>query len=282
LCSQFLKHEQFAAGRKSPGFKVMRFIQSILLALYRGTRGTGFLSTSLGRWLFEHAYWTYKALVEARGLRSLHPYVVPGATVIDVGANIGFFTVPFARWVGAKGCVISIEPETANFQSLRSRVERLRLASAVSLVNAAAVEAPGQVRLALNPDNPADHRVASEGMLVTGVSIDALVEERGWPPISFMKIDVQGGELSVIRGARETLRRFRPGLFVEFDEPSLARAGTSTTELLGELLALGYEPHAMTASGSWMPIEDGELREQMLARGYSDLLLLFRDRANGA
>jgi FkbM family methyltransferase len=178
--------------------------------------------------------------------------------------------------------VISIEPETENFNSLRSRVERLGLSNAVSLVNAAAVDAPGQVRLALNLDNPADHRVASEGVLVNGVSVDALVEKRGWPPISFIKIDVQGGELRVILGARETLRRFRPALFVEFDEASLAQAGTSASELLGELLVFGYEPHAMTDSGSWLPTEDRELRERMLARGYLDLLLLPKGRGNHA
>ena len=100
--------------------------------------------------------------------------------------------------------------------------------------------------------------------------------------ISFIKIDVQGGELRVIRGARETLRRFRPALFVEFDEPSLAHAGNSTSGVLGELLALGYQPHELTASGSWMPIEDRELHERTSARGYVDLLLLSKERATSA
>jgi len=100
--------------------------------------------------------------------------------------------------------------------------------------------------------------------------------------ISFIEIDVLGGELRVIRGARETLRRFRPALFVEFDEPSLAQAGTSAKELLGEILAFGYEPHAMTDSGSWMPIEDRELHERTSARGYVDLLLLSKERATSA
>jgi FkbM family methyltransferase len=256
----------------------MHLMQSILLALYRAVRRTGLLSTSVGRWFFEHAYWRYKALVEARDLHSLRPHVVPGTTVIDVGANIGFFTASFARWVGAKGHVISIEPEATNFHSLRSRVERLGLTDTVSLVNAAAVETPGQVRLALNPDNPADHRVASEGVLVNGVSVDAVVEMNGWAPVSFIKIDVQGGEPRVIRGARETLRRFRPALFVEFDGPSLAQAGTSAAELLGELTAMDYEPRALT-SGSWIPIDDRELREKMAARGYLDLLLLPKARS---
>jgi len=100
--------------------------------------------------------------------------------------------------------------------------------------------------------------------------------------ISFIEIDVLGGELRVIRGARETLRRFRPTLFVEFDEPSLAHAGNSTSGVLGELLALGYQPHELTASGSWMPIEDGELRVRITARGYLDLLLLPKAGSNDA
>ena len=263
----------------------MNFVQNTLLGLYRGVRRTGFLATRPGRVLFEAVYWTYKSMIEARDVRSLKSYVVAGSTVIDVGANIGFFTVPFARWVGSEGQVISVEPEAVNFDSLRDRVQRLGLSNVVSLVNAAAIEVPGRVRLAVNLDNPADHRVAEQGIPVTAVTVDALVGERGWPDVSLIKIDVQGSELRVIRGALQTLRRFQPALFVELHEPSLVEAGTSTAELVGELLELGYAPYALDATGSWMQINEREIREKqekMEARGYFDVLLLHRGHKNDA
>src|SRR6266480_4912002 len=130
-----------------PRGTLMNFVQNTLLGLYRGVRRTGFLATRPGRVLFEAVYWTYKSMMEGRDVRSLQSYVVAGSTVIDVGANIGFFTVPFARWVGSEGHVISIEPEAVNFDSLRDRVQRLGLSKVVSLVNSAAIEVSGRVRL---------------------------------------------------------------------------------------------------------------------------------------
>lgn len=260
----------------------MRIIQSTLLSLYRGFRRTGFLTSRPGRALFERAYWAYKSWIEARDLHNLQSHIVPASTVIDVGANIGFFTVSFARWLKPAGHVISIEPEAANFASLRDRIERLGFSKIVTPVNAAAVEVEGTVCLAINPDHPADHRVADHGILVRAVSIDILLAERGWPKVSLIKIDVQGSELRVIRGAKETLHRFHPVLFVEFDEPSLTQAGSSSAELLGELQAFGYAPYALNPNGSLIPINEGAIHHRMVTRGYLDVLLLHHTRRNNA
>lgn len=256
----------------------MRIAQGMLLLLYRAVRRTGVMNTGPGRSVFENGYWAYKSLLEARDIERLRPYVTPGSTVIDVGANIGFFTVRFARWVGAQGSVISIEPETVNFQSLCARLKRARLAARVVPVQAAAIEAAGEVQLALNPDHPADHRVAAVGVPVTAITIDGLVAERGWPPVSLIKIDVQGSELRVIRGAHQTMRRFMPTLYVEFHEPSLREAGTSARELLVELLSLGYTPAFLDRDGSWREIDEAALEAEMTRRGYLDVLLVASQR----
>ena len=232
------------------------------------------LSTRPGKAVFERAYWAYKSFIEAGDLKALEPHVAAGSTVIDVGANIGFFTVPFARWAGPGGHVIAIEPEAANFASLAARVERLGLGATVSLINAAAVEAPGEVHLMLNPDNPADHRVAATGARVDAVSIDSVMEARGWPRVSMIKIDVQGGEPRVLRGARKTLERLRPALFVEFQEDCLVLEGTSSRELMGEFSALGYAAHVLEGRDAWVRIDADGLDRRMQARGYLDVLLL--------
>lgn len=255
----------------------MRVAQQALLRLYGAIRRTGLLATAPGRLLFEHGYWAYKALLEARDIDQLRPYAAPGSTVVDVGANIGFFTVRFASWVGARGSVIAIEPEQVNFRSLCARVNRLKITDNVVPVQAAAVERSGEVRLELNPDHPADHRVAAVGVPVPAVSIDDLIGQRGWPVVSLIKIDVQGSELQVIRGASETLRRFMPALYVEFHELSLLEAGTSSSELLGEVTTLGYAPAFLNPEGAWQRISPAQLAIEMKARGYLDVLLLRAD-----
>lgn len=228
----------------------------------------------MGRWVFEGAYWTYKSLFEARDMGSLCAHVTSGTTVIDVGANIGFFTVPFAKWVGSEGRVISIEPEAANCSSLRRRVERLGLGQVVSVVEAAAVEAAGEVNLALNPDHPADHRVAVHGIPVRATTVDAIMSENCWPSVSLIKIDVQGSEVRVIRGAAKTLNRFRPALFVELDESNLHEAGTSSAELLDDLSTRGYSPFLQEGKGTWSPVSLAKLHDRMNIRGYLDVLFL--------
>ena len=252
----------------------MRLVQGALLGLYSGVQRSGLLKTAPGRWAFENAYWAYKATIEARDLAALRPYVSAGSTVVDVGANIGFFSVRFAQWAGPGGCVVAIEPETGNYESLRARVARRGLQDRVVLVNAAAVEAPGEVFLQLNPDNPADHRVANAGEAVKAVSIDSVMEGRKGADVSLIKVDVQGGELRVIRGARATIARAHPALFVEFQEEGLVMAGTSSAELLRELTALGYVPNVLEPDSTWKQVDGEEVFARMRTRGYIDVLFL--------
>lgn len=82
------------------GAPLMRFVQGALLWAYRGVQRSGLLDTAPGRAAFERAYWAYKWSIEAKDLETLRPHVTPGSTVVDVGANIGFFTVRFAEWSG--------------------------------------------------------------------------------------------------------------------------------------------------------------------------------------
>ena len=69
------------------------------------------------RSVFEACYEIYKRLIEAP--HALRAHVQPGTIVVDVGANVGFFTRYFAEWTGADGRVLAIEPEQQNFERLK-------------------------------------------------------------------------------------------------------------------------------------------------------------------
>ena len=243
-------------------------LQSMLLGLYALVRRSGFLSTSFGRWLFETAYEVYKELLEAGEVKHLAPFVTPGSTVIDVGANVGFFTRRFARWAGANGRVLAIEAEELNYQRLLRRMEKENLTAQVDPIHAAVAETPGTLMLQLNPDHPGDHKLGK-------VTLDGLMEERNWPDVSFIKIDVQGAEMRVFAGAKELLSRMKPALFVEVDDAHLKAQGTDAKSLVEHLMSYGYAPHRVEKNGVSDPLNKADAVALVSTPGsYTDFLFL--------
>lgn len=256
-----------------------RLIQSTLLAGYRGLRRSGLLATPIGKAVASRGYGAYKAWLE-RDARHLRAWVPPGATVIDVGANVGFFTLKFGRWVGPGGRVIALEPEPANHAALVRAVDKAGLAPRVDVLRAAAAEGPGELLLTLNPDNPADHRLGDSGIAVPALRLDDLLAERHWPAVTLVKIDVQGAESRVLAGAAETLRRLRPGVFIEIDDGALRAAGSSADELIDRLAGHGYGMYALGQGGA-RALGRGEARARCRQLGYADFLFLHPDATPG-
>lgn len=230
-----------------------RHLQTALLAAYRNIAARGLLARGPGRRLFEAAYFGYKRHFEAGPPRRLRPYVLAGSTVIDVGANIGFYTVPFARWVGPQGRVIAIEPEGANHRRLTERLAAAGFSERALLLEAAAAEKSGRLRLAINPDHPGDHRLAPEdaadAVMIEAHALDELMAAHPGPPVSLIKIDVQGAELRVIKGALDLIGRDRPALLVEIDPGALAAMGDTVEALITMLDGLGYVGRVWTRRG---------------------------------
>jgi FkbM family methyltransferase len=247
-------------------------LSDALIGVYASAAKTGVFDRPRAKRCFESAYLAYKRVAEAGPVAGLRHHVREGTTVIDVGANIGFFTMRFGRWVGADGRVIAIEPELRNFSSLRHRVERAGLSQVVHCVQAAAADHSGELTLAITPGHPADHHVASAGVPVRAVTLDDLTANTT-RPVALIKLDVQGAETLVVTGARRLLETYRPAIFVEVHEPSLVRGGSSAAELLDVIIAHGYIPHRLTRRGAG----PAEQRGSVLARvssGYIDVLML--------
>jgi len=238
-------------------------VQRLLLAVYKGVCRTGLMSTRLGRGVFLAAYERYKGIWDADHLEALATLVRPGATVIDVGANVGFYTRRFAEWVRPGGEVIAIEPEEVNFASLKRVIARRGLVNVLG-VQAVASESAGSLYLQKNPFHPADHRIAEAASVATNgrcdgtaapppgqgscvkvraVTVDGVLRERGWPKVSLIKIDVQGAEERVLRGAMGALRELRPAVFMEVDQAALRAMGSSAESVLELMGSCRYEPH---------------------------------------
>src|SRR5262249_17737368 len=155
---------------------------------------TGVLQTDWGRRLFETAYWMYKRHYETGSLTSLRKCVRPGYVVVDVGANIGYFTLQFASWFGESGNVLAIEPEALNYARLHRAVMRAGFNAVGECGRAGASGRVGAGFLQPNPMHPADHKLGTTGGPVSMITIDSLLAARSWPKVSLIKIDVQGAE----------------------------------------------------------------------------------------
>ena len=203
----------------------------------------------------------------------LQALIIPNSTIIDVGANVGFYTLKFSQWVLGDGKVIAIEPEPKNCSALRRAILKKHLLN-VEVLQVAAAESEGELFLSLNPLNPADHKLAAKGISIKAVTIDGLLEKRGWPHVSLIKIDVQGAEPRTLLGAQKTISRFHPAIFIEIDEPSLNEAGSSSDALIDSIRALGYQMYGSKKDDLEIPLTNKQAKLRCDNVGYADFIFL--------
>lgn len=180
-------------------------------------------------------------------------YLRPGMVAFDVGAHIGELTQLFARFVGPKGRVHAFEPGQTAFERLQAVCDWSGSANIV-LNNLALFENAGTVQLNVYDDahltwNTLAHRpldqygieVASVGVeTVEAETVDGYCTGNGIEHIDLLKIDVEGAELQVLRGARRMLKEERVGCCVfEFGQTTLDM-GNSPQQIQDCLSVVGY------------------------------------------
>ena len=226
--------------------------------------------------IFLTFYAIYKKHFEAGPIERLRDFVPSGSLVIDVGANVGFFSIRFAKWVGKGGKVIAIEPEDRNYDSLVSALKRNDLLDRVYSLKAVAADAPGKLLLEINPLHPADHKLSRDGtgLPVNAVILDELVQVMSHLTPALVKIDVQGAEMLVLKGAASILKNTRPALFIELHEEGLSKFGTSVSAILDHLSEYGYQAYRLVRTGAHRKTSATEIYAKIARIGYIDVLFL--------
>lgn len=170
--------------------------------------------------------------------------VKPGMTVVDVGANIGYFTVIFAKLVGDTGKVYAFEPDPYNYDLL-SRNIKLNNLSNVVLIPKALSNKSGKIKLFLDGTNLGNMSFAAQNISDDGGEIDVetitLDDYLGGQKADFIKIDVQGAEGLVLSGAERTLRTSPLKILMEFWPYGLKNLGVDPPALLRGLENKGFK-----------------------------------------
>jgi FkbM family methyltransferase len=194
-----------------------------------------------------------------------------GDTFIDIGANVGYFSLLASALVGAEGKIIAFEPNPPTFNALTQNIALNRCTN----VTALAVGLSDRTGAAeLQNDTPENAGAASlvpraspnaNTVLVQLDTLDRVLEMRQIESVSMIKIDVEGAEVVALRGALETLRRHRPSVLCEVSEYSLEQMGDSKQALFDLMDGLGY------AADHISPLRIGHIAEQRVYHQYDVL-----------
>jgi len=173
-----------------------------------------------------------------------------GDHVIDIGGNIGQTAMMMAQKVGKSGKVISFEPYYSTYERFKANLElNAGLAEIVKIENRGLGSSISKVKMfTLCEQNSGGYRVVgnsteeqNSGEIEVEIStLDEYISKNNISRIDFIKIDVEGYEMNVLKGFSNGLTRFKPTLFIEISNDNLKNQGTSNIEIYELIRNLGY------------------------------------------
>jgi FkbM family methyltransferase len=192
-------------------------------------------------------------------IRFVRRVLRPGDSALDVGAHLGFFTMYMASAVGARGLVHAFEPADANADLLERSIDENDYGGRVRFERAAVGASAGRAMLTFPVEtlNSGGAYLLRDGSAplpghqkaaVPVVALDGLPLRR---PVRFIKMDVEGAEPQVVKGAERLLREDRPVILSELHPTQLDRAsGVSADGFLAQMHALGYAARRLRDGGA--------------------------------
>lgn len=200
------------------------------------------LGEAIQRWIYMGAFEPTETALVREQLR-------PGMTFLDVGANVGYFSLLAASRVGPRGRVVAIEPSAHAFSRLNATVEANHIEQ-VEAFQMGLSDAAGKLPLYVQDDEDGFHSpTMAEGggrpVMVPVGELGIFLDEHRIESVDLMKMDVEGHEAHVLRGGREALAAGRVrSILCEFNGHWLERQGSSAEELYRLFAELGFQDTA--------------------------------------
>jgi FkbM family methyltransferase len=213
------------------------------------------------RWFWRRKYRILQQLGKSQSeLRLVRSLCDPDRVSLDIGADVGEFAIAM---LGSSRSVIAFEPRPTQASSLAAMFGAVGAAVRVEAV--AVSDEPGVTTMRVLESAPGRSTIDSHNTLndadsgrVSTIDVPVVrLDDLRLDQVGFVKIDVEGHELAVLRGAADTLKRNRPTLFIEAEERHHPGAIAAITEFLAELDYLGY----FEVDGIRRPVEEFDLAE---------------------
>lgn len=183
--------------------------------------------------------------IRERAREALYGLASPGDVVLDVGTNIGDVLLHFARIVGPSGRVFGFEPDPASHARCVTNIGLNDFTNVILSPIALGDEEAERRLFSIDPHNKGCDRILpvgtpGESTPVRTTTLDQFIRENGLRRLDVVKVDIEGFEMNFLRGAEESLRTFRPRIFIEVGDDKLRVNNSSAGELITFLEKLGY------------------------------------------
>ncbi len=233
------------------------------------------LSEHMGSQIFWFGYYSRDVLM------ALDPFIAPGSTIIDAGANLGEITTYAAKRAGKSGRVIAFEPDPRMHARCAHNISLNRFDDCVSLIEkglsdrterrpiyaASTIYKDGSPHDGLGTIYKSSDR-EREVAVIDLITLDDYVRSAALNRLDGIKLDIEGAELPALRGAAETLQRFRPWLVIEIGEATCSAAGYQASDVTDYLTRFNYRFFRIGRKGALTSIQPHELR------GYQNVFCL--------
>jgi FkbM family methyltransferase len=249
LLAAYLRTTPFSRGKR----RLFRFAESVLSQAQgvgkrkvRTRHGFDIEVDLEGDMLGWHVY--LSGTWEPQTSKLLASLIQPGDVVIDIGANIGYFTLLASTNVGPSGKVLAFEP----IPSIRRDLERNLSLNRVNNVEVYPIALSHMAGTTTIHENKGLSSVRPIGdakgtFVVETAPLDALLEDD--LPVRVVKIDVEGAEGAVVEGMWRCIQKHKPDLVMEVTDGFLKELGYSAARLCGRLIETGYRMYKITPGG---------------------------------
>lgn len=206
---------------------------------------------------------------EKESILTWEKFVKPDSVVIDIGANIGYYSLVAANI--AKTCAVhSFEPVTENFLALENNIKLNELTNVVvNNVGISDVETSAKFFIS------SDENIGMSGMKpaenFSGISeikqvttLDNYVAVNNLPKVDLIKIDIEGNEMNALKGMANVLKKYKPVLFIEIINEHLIKFDTSADEVYSFLRSLNYVAYEIVSANNLREIKNTQEGEMIV------------------
>lgn len=206
-----------------------------------------------------------KGIWEESETELIKKIVSDGDVVLDLGANIGYYTMIFAKLIGPKGKVFAFEPEPNNFELLKKNLTINGYQNS-TIEDAAVSDENGEIKLYLSEGRATNHRtfhsksVSKNFVVVKKVKLDDYFKNNPIRKrISFVKMDVEGSELDALKGMTSILNENKNiKILIEFAPQNIREFGAQPSDLLKILRNHGFSLYEVNSENKNLELVNDE------------------------